>query len=120
MDDLRSEFQSVLATAEIKEAQRKEEIGQMSQAIQLKEKEIADLSETIRRREKETADEWIQRETTIMAQFTEQNQKSISEAEARLQEVRAQLQQAKEEAEQMKAERNAARDDVAVYQVISF
>ena len=56
MDDLRSEFQNVLATAEIKEAQRKEEIGQMSQAIQLKEKEIADLSETIRPREKETAE----------------------------------------------------------------
>ncbi len=117
MDDLRIEFQTALATAEAKEAQHKEEVDNISHTIQLKDKEVADLSETIRRREKETADEWIQRETTIMAQFTEQNQKSVSGFETRLQEIRNQLHQSKEETEKMRAQRDAARDDVAVFQV---
>ncbi|KAI9563651.1 hypothetical protein GHT06_011115 [Daphnia sinensis] len=117
LDYLRLEFQAVLAAAETKEAQHKAEVEKMTHAIQFKENEITHLGETLRRREKETADEWIQRETSIMAQLTEQNQQSVQEFESRLQEIRAQLQQSKEEAARMKEERDAARDDVAVFQV---
>lgn len=117
LDYLRLEFQAVLAAAESKEAHHKAEVEKMTHAIQFKENEITHLGETLRRREKETADEWIQRETSIMAQLTEQNQKSVQEFESHLQEIRAQLQQSKEETVRIKEERDAARDDVAVFQV---
>lgn len=117
MDDLREEFQTLLATGDEKEFEHKTEINKLSDIIQSKEQDIVGLNEIISRREKETADEWIQRETSIMAQFTEQNQKSHAEFEDRLQEISYQLQQAKDEANQLKAERDAALDDVAVFQV---
>uniref|UniRef100_A0A0P6G4U3 Hyaluronan mediated motility receptor n=1 Tax=Daphnia magna TaxID=35525 RepID=A0A0P6G4U3_9CRUS len=117
LDYLRLEFQAVLAAAESKEAHHKAEVEKMTHAIQFKENEITHLGETLRRREKETADEWIQRETSIMAQLTEQNQKSVQEFESHLQEIRAQLQQSKEETVRIKEERDVARDDVAVFQV---
>ena len=117
LDYLRLEFQAVLAAAEAKETQYKAEVEKMSHTIQFKENEITHLGETLRRREKETADEWIQRETSIMAQLTKQNQKSVQEFETHLQEVRTELQQAKEEIERVTEERDAARDDVAVFQV---
>lgn len=107
----------MLAAAETKEAQHKAEVDKMTHAIQFKENEITHLGETLRRREKETADEWIERETSIMGQLTEQNQTSVQEYEKRLQEVRAQLQQSREETERILQERDAARDDVAVFQV---
>ena len=107
----------MLAAAEAKETHYKAEVEKMSHTIQFKENEITHLGETLRRREKETADEWIQRETSIMAQLTKQNQKSVQEFETHLQEVRTELQQAKEEIERVTEERDAARDDVAVFQV---
>ncbi|EFX71129.1 hypothetical protein DAPPUDRAFT_309226 [Daphnia pulex] len=117
LDYLRLEFQAVLAAAEAKETQHKAEVEKMSHTIQFKENEITHLGETLRRREKETADEWIQRETSIMSQLTEQNQKSVEEFETRLQEIRAELHQAKEEIGRVSEERDAARDDIAVLQV---
>jgi hypothetical protein len=117
LDYLRLEFQAVLAAAEAKETQHKAEVEKMSHTIQFKENEITHLGETLRRREKETADEWIQRETSIMSQLTEQNQKSVEEFETRLQEIRAELHQAKEEIGRVAEERDAARDDIAVLQV---
>ena len=117
LDELREEFQSLLSTSETKESKFTVEVENLTSTIQQKDKEITDLKETLRRREKETADEWIQRETTIMAQFTEENKKSANEFETRLQDLRVQLDQVKEEMEQVKVERDAARDDVAVLQV---
>lgn len=117
LDELREEFQSLLSTSETKESKFTVQVENLTSTIQQKDKEITDLKETLRRREKETADEWIQRETTIMAQFTEENKKSANEFETRLQDLRVQLDQVKEEMEQVKVERDAARDDVAVLQV---
>ena len=89
----------------------------MAEMLQSKDNNILDMSEMIRRREKETADEWIQRETTIMAQFTEQSKSSLAEFETRVQDILSQLEQSREEIQRMKAERDAALDDVAVFQV---
>lgn len=117
LDDLQTEYQALLSKVEHKDAKHQNEITKMAEMIRTKEDSITDLSELISRREKETADEWIQRETTIMAQFTEQNQKSLEDFEHRFQEVLTQLQQSKEETERIKMERDAALDDVAVFQV---
>lgn len=89
----------------------------MAEMLQSKDNNILDMSEMIRRREKETADEWIQRETTIMAQFTEQSKSSLAEFETRVQDILSQLEQSKDEIQRTKAERDAALDDVAVFQV---
>lgn len=89
----------------------------MAEMLQSKDNNILDMSEMIRRREKETADEWIQRETTIMAQFTEQSKSSLAEFETRVQDILSQLEQSRDEIQRTKAERDAALDDVAVFQV---
>ncbi len=88
---LRLEFQAALAAADAKETQHKAEVEKMSHTIQLRENEITHLGKTLRRREKETADEWIQRETSIMPQLTEQNKKIVEAFKTCLQENRTEL-----------------------------
>lgn len=76
------------------------------------------MQDNIQRREKEVADEWIQRETAIMTQFAAKQQERDVEFESSLRTLETQLLQARSEAQQLAAERDAARDDVAVFQVM--
>lgn len=93
------------------------EIEDLSLNLNGKESEIAHLNEVIQKQEKEAADEWIQRETAIMAQVAAQSQQAHLEFESRLGDVLNQLEAANQSCEQLKSERDAAQDDVAVFQV---
>ena len=89
----------------------------MKANICIKEEELEKLAETIRLRDKQTADEWIQRETNLMTQFSGQSQQVAADCEARLSAMRSQLQIAQENFRQVEGERDAAREDLSVQQV---
>lgn len=117
LDELRKEFQEAISTADLKESQYQSDMERMKANIRIKEEELEKLAETIRLRDKQTADEWIQRETNLMTQFSGQSQQVAADCEAQLSAMRSQLQIAQENFRQVEGERDAAREDLSVQQV---
>ena len=68
-------------------------------------------------RERQTADEWIQRETDLMSQFSSQTLKEREEFEQQIRTAENNRAELLENVEKLTTERDAALEDAAVLQV---
>ena len=118
VEEVKNEFSAASEASDIKLNELTCEMDRLSLNVMQKNEEINQLNDMIQKREKETADEWIQRETAIMAQVAAEKQQTHLEYESRLREVYSELEAVSEKADVLKKERDAAKDDVVVFQVI--
>jgi len=85
--------------------------------LKAEKREIQKLKEAIQLRDKQTADEWIQRETNLMDQFSSQALKDRQEFDERVRIAEEERKELLDKVETLTAERDAAIEDTAVLQV---
>lgn len=119
LDDVRAEFQATVNSSELKDTEYHTKMEEMASNVRAKQEELEKLMEITRLRDKQTADEWIQRETALMAQASTQHQQMVDDYESRLASVQSELRMAQENACLLQAERDAVREDLCVFQVSS-
>ena len=117
LNGIRNDYHNALATANQVEVQHGARVEELENSIQQKTGELEKMRESVRRRDKQTADDWIQRETALMTQFSSKNQETTSNYETKLTALTQELETARATAQSMKKERDEARDDIAVFQI---
>jgi chromosome segregation ATPase len=117
LNGIRNDYHNALAAANQVEVQHGARVEELENSIQQKTEELEKMRESVRRRDKQTADEWIQRETALMTQFSSQNQETTSNYETKLAALAQELETTRVTAQSMKKERDEARDDIAVFQI---
>lgn len=85
--------------------------------LKAERREIQKLKDAIQQRDKQTADEWIQRETDLMSQFSSQTLKEREEFEQQIRTAENNRAELLENVEKLTTERDAALEDAAVLQV---
>ena len=117
MNGVRNDYQNALSAADQVEVLHGARLVELESHIEQKVQELEKLRESMKERDNQTADEWIQRETALMTQFSSQSQETAAGYEAKIKSLTEELKQSRSNAESLKAERDAARDDIAVFQI---
>lgn len=89
----------------------------VDEKLKAEKREIQKLKDAIQLRDKQTADEWIQRETDLMTQFSSQSLKEREEFEQQIRTAENGRVELLEKCEKLTTERDAAIEDAAVLQV---
>ena len=118
VEDVRNEYQCISAASKEKEIQHLNDIESWNDSLNSKEEELIKLREQIQQRERQTADEWIQRETVLMEQFSARFRDSKEDYETRLQAAEEEKSKLADKLRQLQTERDEAVGEVEVFQVI--
>lgn len=117
LDEARFESRALTDAAQEKRVQHLADIESWNDTLNAKERELIELRQHLQERERQTADEWIQRETQLMDQYSARARQTAADHEVLLGTVEDEKRRLQAALGQAEKQRDDALAEVEVFQI---